>query len=138
MNVNQDKLNETLNNFSNARVLVIGDIMVDEYIWGRVSRISPEAPVPVVNVTKETLLLGGSANVVNNVRSLGGKVLLAGVIGPDDMGRKVIHELLKIGVETEGVVVEHDVPAADRAEPVANAHRSRGEAVRGKIDNRRD
>jgi len=54
VNVNQDKLNETLNNFSNARVLVIGDIMVDEYIWGRVSRISPEAPVPVVNVTKET------------------------------------------------------------------------------------
>ena len=75
MKVELPKLNRVLKNFPNARVLVIGDIMVDEYIWGKVSRISPEAPVPVVNVTRETLLLGGAANVVNNIRSLGGECL---------------------------------------------------------------
>ncbi len=91
--------------FKNARILVIGDIMVDEYIWGNVSRISPEAPVPVVSVTSESLRLGGAGNVVNNIHSLGGKVLLGGIVGSDAMGRKIIHDLRRIGVETQGVIV---------------------------------
>jgi D-beta-D-heptose 7-phosphate kinase/D-beta-D-heptose 1-phosphate adenosyltransferase len=89
-----------------ARILVLGDLMVDEYIWGNVSRISPEAPVPVVNVTSESLRLGGAGNVVNNIHSLGGKVWLCGVVGNDAMGRKVVHDLRKMGVDTRGVVVE--------------------------------
>jgi D-beta-D-heptose 7-phosphate kinase/D-beta-D-heptose 1-phosphate adenosyltransferase len=89
-----------------SRVLVLGDLMVDEYIWGSVSRISPEAPVPVVNVTSESLRLGGAGNVVNNIHSLGGKVWLCGVVGNDPMGRKVVHDLRKMGVDTSGVVVE--------------------------------
>ncbi|HEX7373072.1 MAG TPA: D-glycero-beta-D-manno-heptose-7-phosphate kinase, partial [Thermodesulfobacteriota bacterium] len=59
--------------------MVIGDLMVDEYIWGSVSRISPEAPVPVVSVTSESLRLGGAGNAINNIHTLGGKVLLGGV-----------------------------------------------------------
>lgn len=114
-------MNKVLKSFSNARVLVIGDIMVDEYIWGRVSRISPEAPVPVVNVTRETLLLGGAANVVNNIRALGGKVSIAGVIGPDDMGKKVVHELRQIDVDTEGVIVEHERPTTVKTRIVAHS-----------------
>jgi len=86
--------------------MVIGDLMVDEYIWGNVSRVSPEAPVPVVSVTSESLRLGGAGNVVNNIHTLGGKVLLAGIVGHDEMGRKVIHDLHKMGVETKGVIVE--------------------------------
>ena len=86
--------------------MVIGDLMVDEYIWGNVSRVSPEAPVPVVSVTSESLRLGGAGNVVNNIRTLGGKVLLAGIVGNDEMGRKVIHDLHKMGLETKGVIVE--------------------------------
>jgi len=86
--------------------MVVGDLMVDEYIWGNVSRISPEAPVPVVSVTSESLRLGGAGNVVNNIHSLGGKVQVAGVVGNDEMGRKVINDLRKIGVETKGVIVE--------------------------------
>lgn len=121
MNIDINRLNEVLRNFPKANVLVIGDIMVDEYIWGKVSRISPEAPVPVVNVTKETLLLGGAANVVNNIRSLGGKVCLAGVIGPDDMGRRVIHDLRRIGVDTEGVIVEHERPTTVKTRIVAHS-----------------
>ena len=76
-----------LRRFKETTVLVVGDIILDEFIWGKVSRISPEAPVPVVEVQDETLLLGGATNVVNNIRSLGGQVLLSGLVGGDERGR---------------------------------------------------
>ena len=90
-------LSKELATFTKARILVVGDIMMDRFIWGRVSRISPEAPVPVVLVEKETLLLGGAANVVNNVHSLGGLVTLCGVIGDDEMGQRILNELNREG-----------------------------------------
>ena len=102
---NQDLL-PYIPKLKDSRILVLGDLMVDEYIWGNVSRISPEAPVPVVNVTSESLRMGGAGNVVNNIHSLGGKVWLCGVVGNDAMGRKLIHDLRKMGVDTRGVVVE--------------------------------
>jgi rfaE bifunctional protein kinase chain/domain len=92
--------------FSGVRILVVGDIMLDRFIWGGVSRISPEAPVPVVVVEKETFLLGGAANVVNNIHSLGGEVSLCGVIGDDEMGQKVIQRLVEMEVERHGVMIE--------------------------------
>ena len=64
---------EIIKNFPRSRVLVVGDIMVDHFIWGKVARISPEAPVPVVEIQSDSLLLGGCANVLNNIFSLGGK-----------------------------------------------------------------
>lgn len=99
-------LRKILDGFSKVKVLVIGDIMMDRFIWGKVSRISPEAPVPVVVVEKETFLLGGAANVVNNVHSLGGKVALCGVVGDDEMGQRIIKELTEMGIEINGVFVE--------------------------------
>ncbi len=99
-------LKRYLSRFHRARLLVVGDLMLDHYIWGKVSRISPEAPVPVVNVTSESLLLGGAANVANNVLSLGGQVELCGVIGPDDAGRKFLHALGRVGLGADGIVVE--------------------------------
>jgi rfaE bifunctional protein kinase chain/domain len=104
--LNTNELIPFISRFRNARILVIGDLMVDEYIWGHVSRISPEAPVPVVNVTSESLRLGGAGNVVNNIHALGGKAWIAGMVGSDDMGRKVLHDLRKMGVEAKGVVVQ--------------------------------
>ncbi|MBI4495538.1 MAG: D-glycero-beta-D-manno-heptose-7-phosphate kinase [Deltaproteobacteria bacterium] len=92
--------------FNRARMMIIGDVMVDEYIWGSVSRISPEAPVPVVSVTSESLRLGGAGNVIHNVHVLGGKVWLGGVVGNDEMGRKVLHDLRRMGVDTQGTIVE--------------------------------
>ncbi|OGP79261.1 MAG: hypothetical protein A2V86_08505 [Deltaproteobacteria bacterium RBG_16_49_23] len=92
--------------FSGVRILVVGDIMLDRFIWGDVSRISPEAPVPVVVVERETFLLGGAANVVNNIHSLGGKASLCGVVGDDEMGRKVIQRLGEMGVDRSGISVE--------------------------------
>ncbi|MBI5966528.1 MAG: D-glycero-beta-D-manno-heptose-7-phosphate kinase [Deltaproteobacteria bacterium] len=104
--MNNNELIPYISKFKNARIMVVGDLMVDEYIWGSVSRISPEAPVPVVSVTSESLRLGGAGNVINNLHSLGGKVWVGGVVGNDEMGRKVIHDLRKMGLETKGVVVE--------------------------------
>ena len=80
--------------------------MVDRFIWGKVSRISPEAPVPVLLVDKETSLFGGAANVVHNIHSLGGKVSLCGVIGDDEMGSRLLQELREMGVDVDGIFVE--------------------------------
>ena len=95
-----------LRQFLKVKILVIGDIMMDRFIWGKVSRISPEAPVPVVVVEEETFLLGGSANVANNIHSLGGKVSLCGVVGDDDMGEKIIKQLAEMGMHHGGVFIE--------------------------------
>ena len=81
------------------RVLVIGDVMLDEFVWGRVSRISPEAPVPVVQVTGQSFHLGGAGNVAANVRSLGGAAVLAAIVGRDAAGERV-----RAALEAEGVV----------------------------------
>jgi D-beta-D-heptose 7-phosphate kinase/D-beta-D-heptose 1-phosphate adenosyltransferase len=72
------RLGKYVDRFPKTRILVVGDIVLDHYIWGKVSRISPEAPVPVVNVTRESLLLGGASNVVNNIHALGGAVSVCG------------------------------------------------------------
>jgi len=101
-----NKLVKIIDRFPSTRVLVVGDVMMDHYVWGSVSRISPEAPVPVVNVTRETLLLGGAANVVNNISALGGQADICGVIGSDDAGRQLQHLLRTRGVPTDGLVME--------------------------------
>jgi D-beta-D-heptose 7-phosphate kinase/D-beta-D-heptose 1-phosphate adenosyltransferase len=94
---------KTLANFKNKNILVIGDIILDHYIWGTVERISPEAPVPVVTVTKENHLLGGAGNVANNIVSLGAKASVSGIIGNDYRGRMVLDILGARGINTEGV-----------------------------------
>ncbi len=99
-------LEKTLKGFAKVNILVIGDIMMDRFIWGKVSRISPEAPVPVVLVGKETFLLGGAANVVNNIHSLGGKVTLCGIVGDDETGQKILSKLTEMGVGIHGIFVE--------------------------------
>ena len=75
-----------ISSFKDKKILIIGDVILDRYIFGKVSRISPEAPVPVVDVVRESFLLGGAANVANNIIALGGKVTVAGVIGKDRAG----------------------------------------------------
>lgn len=90
--------------FSGTRVLVIGDIIVDHFIWGSVTRISPEAPVPVVNVNREELLLGGSANVLRNILSLGGRASLCGLIGHDSMGDQILTLVEELGASASGII----------------------------------
>lgn len=104
MTVDMQQLRESVLRFPEARILVVGDIILDHFLWGTASRISPEAPVPVVNVRKEELLLGGSANVLRNIVSLGGRAALCGVIGKDPMGDKVVELLARMNVPTDGLV----------------------------------
>ena len=102
------ELKKYISKFPETEIMVIGDIMMDEYIWGDVSRISPEAPVPVVAVKKETKMLGGAANVINNICSLGGKTILCGVIGDDETGEGIIERLQDMGQTTEGLISEKE------------------------------
>jgi D-beta-D-heptose 7-phosphate kinase/D-beta-D-heptose 1-phosphate adenosyltransferase len=102
------RLLRIIDRFPKTRVLVVGDVMIDHYVWGNVSRISPEAPVPVVNVTRESLLLGAAANVASNIHALGGAATLCGVIGHDDAGRQLQHMLRSRGIPTDGLIVEPD------------------------------
>ncbi|MGO9138965.1 MAG: D-glycero-beta-D-manno-heptose-7-phosphate kinase [Syntrophales bacterium] len=111
---------EIIRNFSRSKVLVVGDIMVDHFIWGKVARISPEAPVPVVEIQSDSLLLGGCANVLNNIFSLGGKVYGAGVIGDDDMGERLLLEFRSRRINTDGIVVEANRPTTLKTRIVAH------------------
>ena len=90
--------------FPKCRILVIGDLMIDEYIWGDVDRISPEAPVPVVLVKNESFTLGGSGNVIHNLAGLGSQVLAVGVVGTGRNGNRILKKLEELGVNTEGVI----------------------------------
>ncbi len=90
----------------NRRLLVVGDLMVDEYLWGAVDRISPEAPVQVVVVREETATLGGAGNVVNNLVALGAQVAVAGVVGTDHHGDLLRARFAELGVDTAGIIAE--------------------------------
>jgi D-beta-D-heptose 7-phosphate kinase/D-beta-D-heptose 1-phosphate adenosyltransferase len=115
------KADNLLSRLSKGQVLVVGDIIMDEFIWGKVNRISPEAPVPVVTVKEETQLLGGAANVVNNIRSLGGQVFLAGLIGGDERGREILRLLEERGVDTGGILVDPRRPTTVKTRVIAHS-----------------
>ena len=100
------ELSSLIEKFSSLRVLVIGDLMVDAYTWGKVNRISPEAPVPVVNVIKRETRLGGAGNVVLNIASLGAKPYVCSVIGDDSTGNSLQGILEESGLSTAGIIVE--------------------------------
>jgi len=113
-------LEKILRRFSKVNILVVGDIMMDRFIWGKVSRISPEAPVPVVAVEKETFLLGGAANVVNNIHALGGNVTLCGVVGDDEMGQKIIKKLTETKIGLQGIFVEQGRQTSTKTRIIAH------------------
>jgi rfaE bifunctional protein kinase chain/domain len=113
-----EALREAVARFSRARVLVIGDIIVDHFLWGTASRISPEAPVPVVNVQREELLLGGSANVLRNIVSLGGQGVLSGLLGNDVMGRTAVRLVEQLGTPADGLIIS-DRPTTVKTRVVA-------------------
>lgn len=114
-------IDRIVSRFKEISALVVGDIILDEYFWGKVDRISPEAPVPVVTVKKETQLLGGAANVVNNIRSLGGQVFLSGLVGGDERGRKILNLLEEKGVPTGGVFIDPRRPTTVKSRIVAHS-----------------
>ena len=101
--VSIQRIEEIIKKFSSVKIAVIGDMMLDEYLIGKVNRISPEAPVPIVNIEKERFVLGGASNVANNLTSLEGKVFVYGVIGNDANGEKFVKELENKDVNSDGI-----------------------------------
>jgi D-beta-D-heptose 7-phosphate kinase/D-beta-D-heptose 1-phosphate adenosyltransferase len=103
------------------RVLVVGDVMMDEYVLGKVRRISPEAPVMVVEVDRDSCTPGGAANVVNNIQALGGIASIVGVVGDDENGRLLCSQLAERGVDVSGVVVDSSRPTTRKTRIIAHS-----------------
>ena len=113
-------MKQLVQRFADCRLLVIGDLMIDEYVWGEVDRISPEAPVQVVSVVREDLTLGGAGNVVNNLRALGGQVAVAGVVGTAADGNRMIEMFARLAVDCRGVVQEAERPTTRKTRIIAS------------------
>ncbi len=96
--MNRKSAQDLINRFGSLKILVLGDFMLDHFIWGRVERISPEAPVPVVTLERETLSLGGAGNVVNNIQTMGAEAIPLGVLGQDSYGDRVLKLFQDAGV----------------------------------------
>ncbi len=118
--LNFSRLRNIISGFNQAKVLVVGDLILDEFIWGNVTRISPEAPVPVVWVDSENFMPGGASNVANNIRSLGGEVTLAGVVGDDARGEVLQALLRKKGVFCEGIFIDKERPTTQKTRVIAH------------------
>ena len=107
--MNLKRLREILARAAGKRIAVAGDLMLDEFVWGKVGRISPEAPVPVVEVTGETFYPGGAANVARNLRELIDGVSVIGTVGTDDSGRRLLDLLRAHKIETDLVLEDPDL-----------------------------
>lgn len=119
MKLDRGRLEERLDAFRRVRLLVVGDLVVDEYVWGDVDRISPEAPVPVVRVREETAALGGAGNVARNAVALGGGVALCAVVGADPAGRLAAELVRELGATDAGLVVDSARPTTRKTRVVA-------------------
>jgi rfaE bifunctional protein kinase chain/domain len=115
-----DRLRSLFGAFTGKRIAVVGDLMLDRYYWGSVARISPEAPVPVVEVESESTRLGGAANVANNVASLGGIPLMVGVIGDDEAGKAFQALAGDGGFPLDGVLVDPARPTTVKTRVIAH------------------
>ena len=100
-------------NFSSCKILIVGDVMLDKYYFGSVERISPEAPVPIVNIVNEESRLGGAANVANNIASLGGQAILAGAVGRDLLGKEIERIARHRNIRTE--FIKNEQPTITKA-----------------------
>jgi D-beta-D-heptose 7-phosphate kinase/D-beta-D-heptose 1-phosphate adenosyltransferase len=112
-------LKDILFRFSNTRILVLGDLMIDEYLWGSVDRISPEAPVQVVNVQREARTLGGAGNVIANLVSMGSKVDVAGIIGNGPEAQWLLEQLDSLDVVHECIIKDHARPTTKKTRVIA-------------------
>ncbi|MEA1955848.1 MAG: D-glycero-beta-D-manno-heptose-7-phosphate kinase [Campylobacterota bacterium] len=111
---------KTLKNFT-PNILVVGDLMIDHYLWGSCERISPEAPVAVVDISKETTVLGGAGNVINNLNALGAKVSVASVIGDDKNGIELVEMLDNIGIDNKNIIIQKNRKTSKKSRVIATS-----------------
>jgi len=120
INTSKERLNQIKNNFLNKKIAVVGDMMLDGYYWGDVNRISPEAPVPVIEIDEEFFRFGGAANVALNIKTLGGIPLPIGIIGNDDHG-KIFRSLLSdMKMNAGGIIIDSSRPTTAKTRVIAN------------------
>ena len=129
-----DHLQALVDRFAGRRLLVLGDLMLDHYLWGRCERISPEAPVPVVEVQKETSSLGGAGNVAANLTSLGAEPVLVGLVGEDDRSRQLFEAFADRGVDTRAIVRDPSRPTTMKTRIIAHSQ----QVVRADWESRAD
>jgi rfaE bifunctional protein kinase chain/domain len=120
MRVSSARLDTLVRRFGRVRVLVVGDLMLDHFVWGRVQRISPEAPVPVVQVTAEEFRPGGAGNVVSNIAALGGRAAACGIVGRDAAGTDLTRALRGLRADTSGIVGSRVAPTIQKTRIIAH------------------
>jgi D-beta-D-heptose 7-phosphate kinase/D-beta-D-heptose 1-phosphate adenosyltransferase len=116
-----ERLLALVDRFPRLRLLVVGDVVLDEYLWGEVERVSPEAPVPVVHVRDESAVLGGAANVARNAVALGSRVALCSVVGDDPAGRRIADLVKDLGVDPAGLVIATGRPTTRKTRVIARS-----------------
>ena len=134
MPLKAERIDQIVNELGKARILILGDIMLDEYWFGRVDRISPEAPVPVVEISSDRILLGGSANVAANIRTLGDEPLLLGVIGEDEASVKLTQLLKQHGISSDFCVTDKSRQTTIKTRIIAHSQ----QVVRADRENRHE
>lgn len=117
----QKRAQQIINQFTNHRIIVLGDLMLDEFIWGEVRRISPEAPVPVVEVKRESWHLGGAGNVISNLLELGAQAVPIGIIGDDEAGKLLNRKFAACGAMTDGLIIDASRPTTRKTRIVAHS-----------------
>jgi D-beta-D-heptose 7-phosphate kinase/D-beta-D-heptose 1-phosphate adenosyltransferase len=123
-------LNDRVRCFDGQKIVVLGDLMLDEYVWGEVQRISPEAPVPVVEAKRRTFGLGGAANVVSNIRALGGEARIVGIVGEDANGGVLERELKDAGADVSGLYRDSSRPTTSKLRVMARSQQNSQQIVR--------
>lgn len=118
--MNRQQYEQIVRRFAGRRIIVLGDLMMDEYLWGRATRISPESPVMVVEVDRETAVPGGAANVVNNLLALGAQVAVIGVVGEDAAGSALVAALEAEGADVSGIVTDSSRPTTRKTRVLAH------------------
>ena len=126
----KEKLFNIIDNFCKYSVLVVGDVILDEYILGKASRLSPEAPVPVLEVERYSYILGGAGNVANNISALGGKVYLSGIIGDDHQADLLTGALTKANIDVSTLIKDEDRPTTVKTRLLAHNHQQLARADR--------
>ncbi len=119
MHLTKQKIKQAIPRMQKVHILVMGDLMLDEFIWGKVHRISPEAPVPVVHITKESAYPGGAANVARNLADFGIGSIMCGLIGRDSQAKKLAHLLNQARISTKGIITSAQAPTIVKTRIIA-------------------
>ncbi|MBS3097657.1 D-glycero-beta-D-manno-heptose-7-phosphate kinase [Candidatus Woesearchaeota archaeon] len=142
MSKKNEKLIKIISQFKNKKILVVGDIMLDKYIWGDVTRISPEAPVQVVSVQAESYAPGGAANVANNIAAFGSDSYMSGIVGKDIANEILLKEMRKRNIKTEYIITDEKKPTIQKVRVIGQRQQllridyEKGEYLSKEIENK--